>query len=799
MDNRSILKEELKSGIMQIRQRVNELQLVNEDKQGLVEKLQQMEKKYRLLADNACDIISLHSIDGGECLYVNPAASNLLNYREQDFMGISGLKITDLVCAEDREELLKIFNETLAKGVGEGRLRYQKRNGGCNWFEVVGRLIEDENDNPVVLLRARDIDEQARVENEMKEQYQELHRGYAKIEELNTQLHENHEILENTNTRLKYNEEQLQLALWGANECVWEWNMLTGKFFINDKCANVMGYDWETTTISIEEWKNVFHPEDADRVSIALQSYIEGETSHFKVEARIKNGAGDYIWVLINGKLVFQDKSGRTLRMIGLCRDISEQKESQQRLEDSEVRYRNLFEKTPIGLCKCDCEGNITDVNNAMVDIFGYSSQAELKGKNLLSKTARKMLPGSEDLIAICKSGESSNGELKVNTIWGKEMWIYYRIDPIVDQDNNFKEAMIVCEEISARKKAEDQIHYLSFNDSLTGLYNRAFYEEELKRLDTKRQLPLTIVMGDLNGLKLMNDAFGHKQGDAGLQKVAEILRISCRQEDIVARIGGDEFAALLPRTSEHVARNICRRIKENCQKIKNANMNLNIALGMSTKDSIEQDIAEVEKEAEERMYRNKLLENRSTRNTFISSLEETLWSRGHETREHTKRLHKILEAVSEKVGLNSNEIENLKLLASLHDIGKIAIPPSILEKDSSLSEEEWETVKKHPEIGYRIALSTPELAPIGEAILTHHENWDGTGYPLKIKEENIPLLARILAIADTYDVMRNGRPYQEAVSKEKTFEEIRACSGTRFDPKLVNIFIKEMSARDDL
>ncbi len=799
MGGRNNIKEELKAGLLQMRRKVSELQLVHEERQGLVEVLQQMERKYRLLADNACDIISLHSIDGSECLYVNPAISNILDYREEDIVGSNNFKITDMVYIEDKAELLKIFNRTLEMSEASGMLRYRRKDGGLLWFEVVGRLVYDADDNLVVLLRARDINDQKIVEKQMEQQYEELHRGYEKIEELNAQLNEYHETVLETNARLEYSEEQLRLALWGANECMWEWNIISGKFFIYDKWANVLGYDWNEQEILTSDWDNYFHPDDFMILSQALQSYLEGKAQHFSVEARVKNGQGNYIWLLVTGKLVFQDNKGKTLRMIGLGQDISSQKQARQKLEDSENRYRNLFEKNPLGLCKFDQEGNVTDINSALVEILGAPSKEEIQELNIFSKDNQEILPILDDLLELCTRGESASGELQVITRWGKDIWIYYRIDPLLDETGKFMEAMLVCEEITDRKKAEDRIKYLSFNDSLTGLYNRAFYEEELKRLDTKRQLPLTVVMGDLNGLKLINDAFGHKQGDIALQKIAEVLRVSCRQEDIIARVGGDEFIALLPKTSAQVARNICRRIKENCQKTETSNMKLSIALGMASKESMEQDISEIEHEAEERMYRNKLLENRSTRSSFINSLEETLWSRGHETREHTGRLHRILETVSGPAELNNSEIASLKLLASLHDIGKIAIPPSILEKETELSEEEWETVKKHPEIGYRIALSAPELAPIAEAILTHHENWDGTGYPLAIEGDNIPLLARILAIADTYDVVRHGRPYQQSLSKEKTLQEIKACAGTRFDPKLVDIFIREISSRKDL
>jgi HD-GYP domain len=195
-------------------------------------------------------------------------------------------------------------------------------------------------------------------------------------------------------------------------------------------------------------------------------------------------------------------------------------------------------------------------------------------------------------------------------------------------------------------------------------------------------------------------------------------------------------------------------------------------------------------------MYRNKMLENRSARSSFLNSLEQTLWVRSHETQEHTVRLRHLVIALGQFLGLTPDLMNNLTLLAALHDIGKIAIPNNILDKDEPLTPEEWEIMKKHPEIGYRIALANPELAHIAEAILHHHERWDGQGYPLGAKGQEIPLISRILAIADSYDVMISGRPYQPGFSQEEALQEIISCAGTQFDPELTLIFIDLIRSR---
>lgn len=138
--------------------------------------------------------------------------------------------------------------------------------------------------------------------------------------------------------------------------------------------------------------------------------------------------------------------------------------------------------------------------------------------------------------------------------------------------------------------------------------------------------------------------------------------------------------------------------------------------------------------------------------------------------------------------------MDDLALLATLHDIGKIAIPEGIIIKPGNLSPEEWELIWKHPEIGYRIAGSSPELAPIAEAILAHHEWWDGSGYPRGLKGEEIPLISRIISIVDAYDVMTHGRPYKEAVGQEESLQELQGKAGTQFDPILTSMFIKMVS-----
>ena len=337
----------------------------------------------------------------------------------------------------------------------------------------------------------------------------------------------------------------------------------------------------------------------------------------------------------------------------------------------------------------------------------------------------------------------------------------------------------------------KEEIEYKSFHDELTDTYNRRFFEEELTRIDTSRQLPISIIMSDLNGLKIINDSHGHELGDRLLQEAAKIIKGSLRSEDILARVGGDEFAVLLPATAKTEAEKIVERIKTKCQQTMDNKLPISLGIGLATKRDSEEEITQILKRADNNMYQNKLLASRSTKNKIVTSLLNTLRTKSDETEEHSERMIELAEKLGKKLNLPGSELNKLSLLASLHDIGKTSISEEILNKPGSLTEEEWEIIREHPERGYRIATATEEFAIIAREILCHHERWDGKGYPNQLKGEDIPYLSRIISIVDAYDVMTNQRPYSKAISKKEALEEIKSKAGSQFDPELSNKFLE--------
>jgi len=462
---------------------------------------------------------------------------------------------------------------------------------------------------------------------------------------------------------------------------------------------------------------------------------------------------------------------------------LNKQKKSEELFKKNVSDYKTLFQNSLDGIYKSTIDGKYIDANPALVRMLGYDSKEELLSKNIPDQiyVSKKYRPSPKYRNKIFET------QLKKKD--GSTIWVEISSKVIYEKEKPARYEGIV-RNITDRKKSEEKIIYLSFHDILTGLYNRAYFEEEIKRLNTQRQLPLSFIIADINNLKVVNDAFGHLEGDKLIVKVAEVLKAFCRNEDAVSRWGGDEFTILLPKTNKEDAGEIANRIKNVTFTTSKMEIPLSISLGHATKEKIDQDFQDVIKEAEDNMYRSKLIERKSIYSSITSSLERTLYEKSLETREHAERLKKLSQGIGKAIYLPNNIIDELSLLSTLHDIGKIAIPEEIITNGRKLTEKEWIIIKKHPEIGYNICQSNPQLVHIAEGILGHHEWWNGDGYPHGLRGDNIPITSRIISIVDAYDVMISGRAYKKAVTKKEAIDELKRCSGTQFDPKLVDIFI---------
>src|SRR6056297_236391 len=480
------------------------------------------------------------------------------------------------------------------------------------------------------------------------------------------------------------------------------------------------------------------------------------------------------------------------------CRDITHKKKDEQKIIEMKERLKNIIEGTNVGTWEWNIKKDHTIFNKKYVEMLGYTLE-EISPMNI---ERWETLLHSDDLKKYRK---------KMRKVWSKEIE-YYDIEIRAKHKNgkwkwiNSRGKVIKWSEdgtpvimsgthtdITEKKQEQKQIEYLSFHDPLTGLYNRRYMEDSIKRLDTDRNIPFSIIAADVDGLKLTNDAYGHEMGDKLLITAAEILKKSCRKEDIVCRVGGDEFLILLPNIDENKVKEIIKRIAEESQNTKLDSVIVSLAVGYSTKNKKEKNIIEVYKEADNNMYKNKLKFGRIMRNKNIEKVLANVNKRYENEKMHTARVSKYCECIARAMNLSDKEVEDAKLAGKLHDIGKIVVSPKILKKESKLTDEEREELKKHSTISYHLLKSVDKYSQLSGAALYHHERLDGSGYTEGLKKDEIPLLSKIIAVADTYESMTAGRLYQKKKTKAEAIKELKKQSGTKFDKYIVDVFINKV------
>ena len=496
------------------------------------------------------------------------------------------------------------------------------------------------------------------------------------------------------------------------------------------------------------------------------------------------------------------DNRGRVIGTIIILRDITSKKIAEKKLKESQNLLLNIINFLPDATFAVDDRGMVIAWNKALEDLSGVKKEDILgKGDYEYSLVIYgEKRPALLDYIiddsreidkrykVLEKKGKNLIAEVEVN-LNGKDIQLWLAASPLMDSNNNIIGAIESIRNITNIKKIEKELRHISFHDKLTGLYNRAYFEEEVKRLNKSRQLPLSIIIADINGLKLVNDAFGHDMGDRLLKKAASVIKKYCRSEDIIARWGGDEFSIVLNSTGEKEALEVIDRIQSACERAR-FKIPVSISMGSETKTNPHIRIEGVLKKAEDSMYRNKLLSSKRVQNSIVDSLTRTLFEKNIETEASSGRVVRMSKKLGERLGLPENKMEELTLHAKLHDIGKVAVNEKLLRKKSALDREEWEEVKKHTEIGYRIANTSTILSPIAEYILCQHEWWDGTGYPRNLRGDEIPIISRIVSIVDAYEAMVTDRPYRKPLTREEAVRELKRSAGTQFDPRLIDEFL---------
>ena len=351
--------------------------------------------------------------------------------------------------------------------------------------------------------------------------------------------------------------------------------------------------------------------------------------------------------------------------------------------------------------------------------------------------------------------------------------------------------------------------------DELTGLFNRRHFEERLKEEISRHSRygdVFSIFLLDLDNFKTYNDIYGHPSGDILLNQMGKIIKGSVRNADQAFRYGGDEFVVILPQTAVNDAYVVAERVRKRIAgEMKEKEVSVTCSIGLASYPSDGVISGELVNVADTALYyakrtggnrvylSSKILSEpldeagiyaRRNGLSTVYALVSTVEARDPYTYGHSRKVNSFAVALAEAIGLLPDDVSKVSTAALLHDIGKIGVPDKVLNKKGKLDKEDWEAIKSHPRLGANIVGNIPNLVPCVSTILYHHERWDGGGYPDGLKGEEIPIEARILAIADSFEAMTSPRPYRPALSIEEVMKELRQGAGLQFDPSLVEVFI---------
>ena len=509
---------------------------------------------------------------------------------------------------------------------------------------------------------------------------------------------------------------------------------------------------------------------------------ITGSMNEDTAVACMKSGAWDYVI-----KEHLKRLGPAIISSMEQCALKVERKAAVDALQESEERYRSILELAPVGII-VHVNRQIVFANPAALKLLKAKDEKAVLGKPICDIIHSK--PGQCEPPCTLVSGQTEPEPVEDVFVTLEGIPVHVEVTASCLTYNHQKAVQFIISDITKRKEYEKNLIYISYHDQLTGVYNRRYFEEEMARLNRDGTVPVTVILSDVNGLKLINDSFGHTKGDRLLKQAAQIISHELRPGDILARIGGDEFAAILPGACESEAEEMIARIQKQAQEAQCEQAVLSTSMGYATRYQQSITMQDVLAEAENNMYRRKIYESSSMRNKTVDVILNALFEKSNREMLHSRRVSVLGAAIAQKLGMKEHEISRIRMFGLVHDIGKIGIDETILNKPDRLDENEWEEMKKHPEVGWRILTSASEFSELAEFVLCHHERWDGRGYPRGLKGEAIPLEARIINVADSYDAMTKDRAYRKGMSLQEAIEELQQNAGTQFDPQVVDVMI---------
>ena len=704
--------------------------------------------------------LSIYLMDSaGYFKFVNQQMLNLSGYTKQELVGSH---FTILVYSEDRQMVRDAVQKRLeqAEVTNSYEFRGIKKNGEV--VNILGffNLIDVDGEN-CILGQVLDITAMKNLQEELSEK-----------------------------------EARYRTIMEHSNVGYFEVD-LSGNFtYFNDVVPHNLGYAREELMgMNNREFTD---NENAQKVYSAFNKvYRTGQTQKFfDWELIHRNGMKTHVETSV---LLMKDREGNPSGFRGIVNDVTERKRYEQSLRESEFWYRAIFEGSGTAMAIIDDDNTITMVNKKLQEMSGYSKnelENNLDWKELVdSKDADKvtqyhnqlkqdnhLLPIQYEFILVDKYGVKKDVLANMNLV------------------PETRKCVVSMQDVTQRKKIEEDLKHLSFYDVMTGLYNRNYFDQELDRYKDGRRSPIGIIVCDVDGLKHVNDTKGHKWGDQLINTAASVIQGSLRESDMVARIGGDEFGILLPKSEKRAVLKVIERIKSAVEEYnaQNPESELSISTGYAVGKGPRIDVNQLFTRADNNMYHNKFRSYENARSDTVRVIRKILELSEITSEKEQREIQELAENFADYLELSETEANELILLAQFHEIGKIGVWDHILFKEDFLDTKEFEEIIKHCNNGYQIAQKAHDLESIADYILTHHERYDGSGYPWGLKKDEIPLLCRIISILETFCAMTNPRPYRNATTWEKAVLELKDNAGTQFDPELVAKFITMIENLED-